>query len=193
MIDNALNNDELTASELKIRNQIESRAKILKVDVGNKDYRDQLVDSYKFTEHLNACWLMSDGFDDRFISKNEKEFKLNNIKSTVMKIKLIKQLETAPFSFEQKEISPALEATVKKLFRVSKIDIRLLYKSLIPGVFGKRKRVMVKGVRQGVYSINNDVALTHLKLLVKRNKLNNVSDEILTMFEMKRPTVRRMV
>lgn len=136
---------------------------------------------------------MSGGFDDRFISKNEKEFKLNNIKSTVMKIKLIKQLETAPFSFEQKEISPALEATVKKLFRVSKIDIRLLYKSLIPGMFGKRKRVMVDGVSQGVYDIDNSAALTHLKLLVKRNKLNNVSDEILTMFEMKRPKARRLV
>ena len=50
--------ESLTASELKLKQQMQKRADLLQIELDNEDFQDVIVDDKKFVNHLNISTLL---------------------------------------------------------------------------------------------------------------------------------------
>ena len=188
--------NSLTAGEKKIKESMEKRAEILRIDINCDKYREELADDRKFTTHLNICELLNTYHDDKFLKKTRKEFSVQNVTSNTMKIKLINEVQTimnvSPLCINDMNNDVAIPAdkqeVIKKVFRLTNVNLISMYSNLVPNLV-KSNRVMVDGVRSRVYEIDPDMITHHLDLLCHRNKkLDGIDKNTLNYFGYKPKT-----
>ena len=179
IIDHAINDpdDSLSETEKKVKKAIEKRADILHISIDNDKYRDELSNDKQFVTHLNICSLMNANHDEKLINKTYKEFKVQNITSNAMKLKLIHEVQTimniSPLCINDRNndaiIPDDKKDIIKKVFRINDVNLISMYRNIVPGLLNSQQR-MVNGVRSREYEIDFDVITHHLDLLSHRNK-----------------------
>lgn len=185
--------ESMTSSELKIRQQIESRAKILNVKIQNKEYYDELTDNRAFTEHLNVSHLINTNVNGKLVSQSYKEFGIQCVKSNTLKVKLIRDVATAlkvqPLNFadaENGKVDKDTKSMVLKVFRLKESEdwsttLRKMIKQVAPSL----TRSHCPGGREDRtthYEVNTDSLKRHLELIELRNdSLMNIDRAIIKM------------
>ena len=145
--------ESLTASEIKVKKSMETRADILHIKIDNEKFRKELTDDRKFIEHLNMCSLLNTNHDRRFIDKIHEELKVQSTTSNVTKVKLINEvhdlMNMSPLCINDinrdVEISEEKQTIIKKVFRMKSVNIIALYRNLVQGLVSS-KNIKINGV-----------------------------------------------
>jgi len=200
-IQRALTDDfeSLTSSEIKIRQQIEQRSKILCVKVDNEEYFEELTNNKVFTEHINLSQLVSSNFNGKMLTQAYKEFDIQSVKSNVLKVKLIhdvaKSLDCHPLEFEAEgtgdvELKQDQLDMIKKVFRLNELkttdynDVHDMMKKIVKQVSPSNlfisEKVQIDGKRTHTWSVDKKVLQRHLNLISHRNdNMDNIHQDIM--------------
>lgn len=204
--------ESLTASELKLKQQMQKRADLLQIELDNEDFQDVIVDDKKFVNHLNISTLLKDNIDEQLVDKSYKDCGLNNVKSNVMKIKLIKQLEdklgfqnslkidydTDKTRFDENiNLDVSFLKSIQKTFRTVKTprNFKEVYNMLI-GMYRNISKGVVKSKKLSnndyKYTIDPDIITRTFKLINCRNaKLNGYTPNTYN-FEIVKKVVKKL-
>ena len=190
--------DTLTDVEKKIREDAVRRAKYLNIKFTkvNKDkYFDYLVDDKKFTNFCTYKLLMDTDnmLDTKIADQLHADFNISNIKSIIIKIKLIKQLEEVlkikfldidtskdVERFDEKVVvKKQLKNSIKTTFRSNRnIDdnefknwyyqLIQMYKNVLGVNIFNRKLARHKGTNYLMYVINKEIYNEYNEIIIQK-------------------------
>jgi hypothetical protein len=186
--------DELSASEKKIKSLMKKRAEILNINIDNKKYIEEITNDKKFATHINICKLLNISQDKQFIKKLENETLIKSAESITTKLKLINEVQTilniSPLRIDKIDnnidIPEDKKKIIKNAFRTTPTIIKM-YEHIAPDIIVSSQK-SINGKKHRVYEINEKLLKHHLDLLCHRNgNLKGISEDIIKHIKYKIP------